>query len=172
MEAHAQRNVISEPHDAPPGTFHTPHHVFRGCTWVTVLSCVLTLPGTSPELAAVPLPHSETKHLVTSLARVGGRRQPCSRYSLSGPRVGKCPLSRRPHTAKVKNWGSGQTCSALPPPKGTHPCLLMHEYAKNVSGKQLPVSSSSLCLYYRKTTSKENGWCILSLWGKLSTKHS
>lgn len=26
--------------------------------WVAVLSCVLTLPGTSPELAAVPLPHS------------------------------------------------------------------------------------------------------------------
>lgn len=26
--------------------------------WVTVLSCVLSLPGTSPELAVVPLPRS------------------------------------------------------------------------------------------------------------------
>lgn len=51
----------------------TPHHVFWGCTWVAVLSCVLTLPETSPELAAVPLPRSETKHLVTSWAMVGGK---------------------------------------------------------------------------------------------------
>lgn len=86
METRAERNVIPEPHDASPGIFHTrgectphhttPHHVFWGCTWVAVLSCVLTLPRTSPELAAVPLPRSETKHIVTSLARVGGRRQP------------------------------------------------------------------------------------------------
>lgn len=41
-------------------------------TWVDVPSWVLTLPGTSPELAAVPLLHSETKHLVTSLAKVAG----------------------------------------------------------------------------------------------------
>lgn len=55
------------------GEHDTLHHVLWGCTWVAVLSCVPTLPGTSPELAAVPLSHSETKHLVTSLARVGGQ---------------------------------------------------------------------------------------------------
>lgn len=78
METRAERNVIPEPHDVSPGTLHmqgecTPHHVFWGCTWVAVLSCVPTLPETSPELAAVPLPRSETKHLVTSCATVGGQ---------------------------------------------------------------------------------------------------
>lgn len=94
-------------------------------------------------------------------------------FLAKGGQISSLQEARHSQGEKLGLWTDLQ-CSPPAHRDISLPANAGEEYAKNTSGKQLPVSSSSLCLYYRKTTPKENGWKTgtLSLWGKLSTKRS